>query len=97
MVHNSINIVKVSASDSILVQPWAIQIGSRAKLLLKCHVEGQHINFYYPISRFFYEIAIFQKFLKGRRLPMAVLVYPFFIDFSENGILHCELHGLQDL
>jgi hypothetical protein len=26
-------------------QPWATQIGSRAKFMLKCHAEGQNIDF----------------------------------------------------
>ncbi len=40
---------------------WATQTGSRAKFLLKNHVKGQIIDFYYRFIRFFYEVAIFQR------------------------------------
>jgi hypothetical protein len=67
-----------SANFKNLIQSWATQIGLRAKFLLKSHVEGQSIDFYYSFSCLFCEIAIFRAFrraalksLKGRRLPMA--------------------------
>ncbi len=42
----------------ILYQPWATQIGSRAKFMQNCHAEGQNWDFSYRFSRFFYEIGI---------------------------------------
>ncbi len=32
-------------SQYVLYQPWATQIGLRAKIMLKCHVEGQNRDF----------------------------------------------------
>jgi hypothetical protein len=61
-------------------QPWATQIGSRAKFLLSSHIERQSIQFYYAFGQFFYEMPIFRGLkraaierLKGRRLPMVDL------------------------
>jgi hypothetical protein len=48
-----------------LAQPWATQIGSRAKFMLNSHVEGQNRDAFYRFSRLFYEIGIFQRFKKG--------------------------------
>ncbi len=71
-----------------LLQSWATQIGSRAKFMLKCHVEGQNRDFFYRFSRFSMKQACFRvsrrdalKSLKGRmrpagrRLPMAGLLH----------------------
>ncbi len=44
-----------------LNQPWATQIDSRAKSLLKSHVKGQSRDFYNRFSRFFSEITKFQR------------------------------------
>jgi hypothetical protein len=53
-------------ATKFLEKPRATQIGSRAKILLNSHVEGQSIRYFYRFSQFFYEIAIFQKLWKGR-------------------------------
>jgi hypothetical protein len=42
-------------------QPWPTQIGSRAKFLKNCHLEGQNLDFFLGFSRFDSKIAMFQK------------------------------------
>jgi hypothetical protein len=46
---------------NFLEQPWATQIGSRAKFMLKSQVEGQNWGLFFRFSRYFYEIGIFQR------------------------------------
>ncbi len=50
-------------------QPWATQIGSRAKFMLNSHVEGQNRDAFYRFSRLFYEIGI----LRAAGWPWLVL------------------------
>ncbi len=53
--------LQVSRVFKDLHQPWATQIGSKAKFLLNSHIEGQSTGFFYRFSRFSYEILIFQS------------------------------------
>ncbi len=48
-----------------LEQPWATQIGSRAKFMLNSHVEGQNRDPFYSFCRFFYEKRIFRRLSEG--------------------------------
>ncbi len=64
-----------------LVQPWPIQIGSRATFLKKRHFEGQNLDFFERSNRFCSETAFFRdcrratlKSFKGCGLAMADLV-----------------------
>jgi hypothetical protein len=68
--------LKRFCSQRSLFQPRATQIGSRAKILLNSHVEGQSIWYFYRFSQFFYEIAIFQKLWKGRTRELKGLMRP---------------------